>query len=107
MGTIGEKRQRIRIEQQVSTADDQGGATITWALRCVVWAHERPLSGREAMQAAQLTAVLSSVWEIWFRDDISVTDRILYKTRVVDIEAVVDPTGTRDELALTGVEVQA
>jgi len=55
----------------------QGGHTITRALRAVVNAHERPLTGAEALRAAQVTAVLTSVWEIWFRSDIAVKDRIL------------------------------
>lgn len=107
MGTIGEKQKRIRIEQPVQVADGQGGHTTSWALRCVVDAHERPLTGREALLAAQVTAVLSSVWEIWYREDISVRDRIRFKARIVEIESVVDPDDTRDELHLTCSEVQA
>jgi len=107
MGTTGSKEKRIRIEQLVLTPNDQGGDTETWALRAVVDAHERPLTGREALLAAQVTAVLSSVWELWFRDDISVKDRLIFRTRTVEIESVIDPTDTRDELHLFCSEVQA
>jgi SPP1 family predicted phage head-tail adaptor len=107
MGTIGEKRKRVRIEQAIQVTDGQGGRTTTYALRAVVQAHERPLTGTEALRAAQVTAVLSSVWEIWFRDDISVKDRLRYRSRVVEIESYVDPTDTRDELHLFCSEVQA
>jgi len=107
MGTVGEKRQRIRIEKQVPVADGQGGHSMTWALRVALWAHERQLSGAEALQAAQVTAVLSSVWEIWFRTDLSVKDRIVVGTRVIQIEAIRDPTDTRVELHLLCSEVQA
>jgi SPP1 family predicted phage head-tail adaptor len=106
MGTTGSKEKRIRIEQAVQTADGHGGHTTTASLRAVVYAHERSLTGREALQAAQVSAVLSSVWEIWFRSDISVKDRIRYKTRVIEIEAVIDPTDTREELHLFCSEVQ-
>ena len=104
--TIGNKQKRVRIEQQVSVADGQGGHTIAYAVRAVVWAHERPLSGKEALYAAQLTAVLSSVWEIWFRTDINIKDRIRYKNRVLEIESYIDPTDKRDELYLFCSEVQ-
>jgi len=107
MGTVGEKRKRIRIEKAVSVADGQGGHTNTYAVRAVVYAHERPLNGNEALLAAQVTAVLSSVWEIWFREDVSVKDRIRYKARVLEIESYVDPTDERKELHLTCSEVQA
>ena len=107
MGTIGEKRTQIRIEKPVQTADGQGGHATTYALRAVVAAHERPLTGREALLAAQVTAVLSSVWEIWWRDDVSVKDRIRVGTRTIEIESIVDPTNRRDELHLVCSEVQA
>jgi len=107
MGTVGSKQKRIRIEKQVAVTDGQGGHTISYAVRCVVDAHERPLNGTEALRAAQVTAVLSSVWEIWYRDDISVKDRIRFKSRIVDIESFVDPTDTREELHLFCSEVQA
>lgn len=107
MGTVGSKAKRIRIEQQVSTPDGQGGHTITYALRGVVAAHERPLTGKEMLAAAKLTAVLSSVWEIWYRTDISAKDRIRYQARVLEIESYQDPTDTRDELYLFCSEVQA
>ncbi len=107
MGTVGSKEKRIRIETPVAVSDGQGGHAITWALKAVVWAHERALTGAEALRAAQVTAVLSSVWEIWFRDDLSVKDRIRFKARIVEIQSWVDPTDTREELHLTCSEVQA
>lgn len=107
MGTVGEKRKRIRIDQKVLVSDGQGGKTTTWALRAVVQAHERPLTGTEALRAAQVTAVLSSVWEIWFRTDLSVTDRIRYQARVLQIESFLDPTDERKELHVFCSEVQA
>jgi SPP1 family predicted phage head-tail adaptor len=107
MGTIGSKRTRIQIERAVLTTDAQGGRATTWTPRCVVWAHERPLTGREALQAGQVTAVVSSVWEIWYRTDVSVKDRITVGTRTMAIAAVIDPTDTRKELHLAVSEVQA
>jgi len=107
MSTIGQKRTRVRIEKAVEVSDGQGGKTKTYALRCVVAAHERPLTGTEALRAAQVTAVLSSVWEIWWRSDLSVKDRIRVGARVVEIESFYDPTDTRDELFLVCSEVQA
>ena len=107
MGDIGSKQKRITIQKPTLTTDSQGGKTRTWSTRCTVWAHERPLSGREAIQASAVTASLTSVWEIWYRSDISVKDRIVFGSRTVEIAAVVDPTDTRAELHLYGSEVQA
>jgi len=107
MGSVGSKQKRIRIEKQVPASDGQGGHTITYALRAVVDAHERPLTGAEAIRASQVTAVLSSVWEIWYRDDLSVKDRIRFKARTLEIEAFTDPLDERAELFLYCSEVQA
>ncbi len=104
---IGRLNQKIRIERPVHVADGQGGHTTTWSVRAVVWALVEPLTGREALQAAQVTAVLSTAVTIWFRDDISVTDRILLRDRTIQIESYQDPDGRRDELRLLCSEVQA
>jgi len=109
MGTIGSKQKQVRLERPNLIPDGQGGqkpGVPPYLLRAVVWAHERPLTGREAIRAEQLTAVLASVWEIWFREDISVKDRIHYKGRVAEIESFIDPTDERDELYLFCSEVQ-
>ncbi len=103
---IAPKNTRARIEQRVETADGQGGHSVTYALRAVVDARARPLTGREALLAAQVTAVLSSVWEIWYRSDISVKDRIVIGTRTVEIESYYDPDETKRELYLVCSEVQ-
>jgi SPP1 family predicted phage head-tail adaptor len=107
MGTIGQKNQLVTIQKVTLAHDSQGGHTETWSTRARVWARERMLTGREAMQAAQVTAVLSSVWEVWFRTDISVKDRIVVGNRVLQIESVVDPTSRRAELWLGCSEVQS
>jgi len=106
MSTIGEKRQRIRIEQAVQVSDGQGGRTTSYALRVVVNAHERPLSGAEAQRLGQLTATLASVWEIWWRSDIRVTDRIRVGTRVLEIASYQDPADDHEQLYLYCSEVQ-
>lgn len=107
MGTIGQKQKRVTIQKPTAAPDGQGGQTVTWSTRCTVWAHERPLTGRESLAAAQVTAVLSSVWEIHYRTDISVKDRIVYGSRTLQIESFIDPTDTRAELHLMCSEVQA
>jgi SPP1 family predicted phage head-tail adaptor len=107
MSSSGQKQKRVTIQQATRSVDSQGGSAVTWSTRCVVWAHERALNGREALAAQQVTAVLSSVWEVHYRTDISVKDRIVFEGRTLQIEAVIDPTDTRRELFLTCAEVQA
>lgn len=107
MSSSGQKQKLVTIQKATRSSDGQGGFTTSWSTRCTVWAHERQLSGREALAAQQVTAVLSSVFEINYRQDVSVKDRLIYGTRTVQIEAVIDPTDTRRELWLTCSETQA
>jgi SPP1 family predicted phage head-tail adaptor len=104
--SAGNKAKRIRIEKATMVADSHGTLQPAWSLRCTVWAHERAMSGKEAIAAQQVTAVLSSVWEIWYRTDVSVKDRIRCGSRVLQIESVIDPSDTRKELYLTCSETQ-
>lgn len=104
---IGQLNQRVRIEKQVLTPDGHGGNTVTYALRCVVAALVEPLTSREALQAAQTTAVLSTGVTIWYRNDISSKDRIRIGSRVLEVESYQDPDGSRDELRLMCSEVQS
>jgi len=105
--SIGAKRNRIRIEQATLTSDGHGGSTVAWSPRCVVWAHERPLTGRESLAAQQVTATLSTVFEIWYRTGLSVKDRVKLGARTCEIESIVDPKDDRKELHLACSEVSA
>lgn len=107
MTEIGRLNQRVRIEQPVLAADGQGGHTTTWSLLAVVWALVEPLTGKEALLASQVTAVLSTAVTIWYRSDLSVKDRILLGTRTLEIASYQDPDGRKDELRLLCSEVQA
>jgi SPP1 family predicted phage head-tail adaptor len=107
MGSIGSKQNRVTIQRAVQTADSHGGSSTAWSTFVTVWAHERPLSGREAMQAQQVTATLNSVLEIHHRTGLSVKDRVLHGARTLEIEAIVDPTDTRKELHLFVSEAQS
>ena len=104
---IGRRNQRIRIEQPTLTSDGQGGNTKAWSVLAVTWALVEPLTQREAMQAAQVTAVLSTAITIIFRSDLSVKDRIRIGARTLQIESYQDQDGRKDELRLLCSEVQA
>jgi SPP1 family predicted phage head-tail adaptor len=103
--SIGAKQKHVTIQKATAVPDGHGGHTTTWSTRCTVWAHERPLSGTEALRAQQVTAVLSSVFEVWFRLDLSVKDRVIVGTRTCEIESILDPKDDRKELYLFTSEV--
>jgi len=114
-GTIGEKRERVRIEQPVLTSDGQGGHTQSWALLKVVNAEIVPLGYRDALRAAQITSELALAITIWWTQParldstrgISVKDRVRWGSRTLQVESVQNPDGRRVELRLLCSEVQA
>jgi SPP1 family predicted phage head-tail adaptor len=72
-----------------------------------VWALIEPLSEREALQAAQKTAVLSTAVTIVYRADISVKNRVRIGARVLQVESYQDLDGKKDELRMLCSEAQA
>ncbi len=106
--TIGQLTKRIRIEKQIKSDDSHGTNNAkAYQIRAVVWASIEPLSEREALQAASVTSALRSAITIWYRGDISITDRILLGSRTFQIESYQDPTGQQVQLRLVCVERQS
>lgn len=107
MTQIGQLNTRVTIQQPTFVADSHGGRSVTWHALVTVWAKVAPITGREALLAQQMTAVLSTTVTIWFRDDITATQRVVVGTRTLQIESYQDPTGRGSELLLLCSEVQA
>ena len=104
---IGKLNQFVTLQKPTFVKDAHGGHVTTWSTRADVWAQR--VSGQEGAEfigAGQLTAALPSVWRIWFRTDVSVKDRLVVGTDQLQIESVQDPTGLREELILSCVQVQ-
>jgi SPP1 family predicted phage head-tail adaptor len=91
MPPIGALRERITIQRKVATSDGQGGHPVTWAVRAVVSAALEALTGREAILAQQITATFTRAFVIRYRTDVSVTDRIVWAGRTLQIDSAVDP----------------
>ncbi len=105
---IGELRQRITIQSLTPGSDGQGGTTRTpGTLVANLPASVLPVSGDEAIQSGQLTATLRTRVTIRWRSDLSVTQRITWGSRTLEIGAIQDPDGRRAKLELLCSEVQA
>lgn len=108
---IGSMRTRLRIDQAVATTDSQGGRSVTYTPRCEVWGKVEVTQarGREDLTVAQIMSQLLTTITIWWRDDVSVTDRVVLTNpdRTLEIQNCIDPDGMRDYLRLLCAEVQA
>jgi SPP1 family predicted phage head-tail adaptor len=108
----GQLRDRITIQSRTRVSDGQGGADATPA---TVVANEPaqvlPIgalasAGREGVQASAMTAVLTDIVRLRYRSDVSVTDRVVFGSRTLEVQSVQDPDGRQRELQLLCSEVQ-
>lgn len=88
--TIGDLRQRIRLEQVVRLGDGGGGASESWSLVAVLWAAILPLGGGESVNADGLEGRVTH--EIWIRYRRAVVPemRFVRGARVFEILSVID-----------------
>ncbi len=78
--------------QQIGTAQDASGQVVdSWSTVATRWASIEPLSGREYFAARQFQAQVNIRVRLRYLAGIVAKMRILYETRVFDIEAVIDP----------------
>ncbi|MHB1652343.1 MAG: phage head closure protein [Desulfitobacteriaceae bacterium] len=103
----GKLRHRVTIQQNTPTQDDEGVMADNWVDLASVWAMIEPLQGRELLTAQAITAEITTRIRIRYRDGITSEMRILYGTRVFDIQAPIDPEEKHQELQLMCREVMA
>jgi SPP1 family predicted phage head-tail adaptor len=103
----GRLRNRVTIQYQVTAPDSYNEEIVTWTELDQVWADIRPTSPRERMinSADQLQATVDHTIIIRWRSDITAKQRIVFGSRIFDVEGYADRTGKRHELQLSCREV--
>lgn len=104
---VGRLRSRVVIQELVHGVDSLGAPTESYRDVAEVWAAIRAQGGSEDMEPEHPTAQLSYQVTIRWRDDVTPRHRLLYGTRVLNIQSVVDPNETRKMLLLQCREVVA
>jgi SPP1 family predicted phage head-tail adaptor len=92
---IGKLRHRLTLEAPSRTADDGGGAVVTWAVIAEIWGAIEVAAGGERVTADRLTGTTQPVVTIRYRADVTAATRFLSGDRTLLIRAVLDPDGTR------------
>ena len=59
MVTIGRFTERLAFARNTVTVDAQGGRGSAWATFATIWGRVMPLTGRESMQAASVSSLVS------------------------------------------------
>lgn len=86
----GKLRQRVNIQAVTQTRNPDGGIVETWATTDTVWAQVLPLFGREFFTSRQATAAVTHRVLLRNYTGLTVANRILYDSRILNIASVVD-----------------
>jgi SPP1 family predicted phage head-tail adaptor len=88
----GKLRHRITIQRpEGETQDPVTGEMVPgWEPVATVWADKRPSSAREFKQSQAGQSEITGEFQIWYRDDVDATMRILYRGKVFNIEGVLE-----------------
>lgn len=97
---IGKLRHRVTIQERTVEKDDVGQAIETWDTFDTVWASVEPLRGREYFAAAQANAQVTHKVTIRYLDGVLPTMRVLFGSRVLTIDAILNTEERNREMVL-------
>lgn len=101
----GQLRTQMVLEDPVETPDGQGGFSVAWTERAIVWAALEPAGGRAELFADR--AAVLSTHRIWLRhrEDVRPGQRLRRDTRTYRIDQAEDADGTRRYLTVRATEM--
>ncbi len=100
----GQLRHRVKLQSATETQDSYGAIVQTWADVATVWASIEARTGRETFTAAQVYATADHIITIRYRSGVTAKMRIVYGSRVFDIQGAVDPDGRKRTLMIYAKE---
>ena len=100
----GSLRDRVGIQRRTTSRDAAGAVLIAWETYATVWAAVEPLSGREAVAMKEVHASANVRVTLRWRKDLRAQDRLLFVTRVFEINGITDVGGRQRWLELACTE---
>lgn len=98
---VGRLNRRVELQQQEPEFDALGRQVRKqWVTIAKLWAEVRDTSGSEAEQAKQISAGASVVVVIRGRGGMNTQQRFLFRGRVLEIKAIVDPDNSGREFTV-------
>jgi len=98
-------RHQVTIQTRTDIRDGKGTAVETWSDVTTVWGSIEPLQGKEYYDAHRENADITHRARIRYRPGVTRENRLLYGSRIFDIEAVLNPDERNRELTLLCREV--
>ena len=84
----GALRHRITIQSNTDAYDDYGDLSNTWNAGDEIWASVNPISGKEEDLGSELVGVVTHFIKVRYKASVSVANRIVFDSRVFQIESV-------------------
>ncbi len=104
LGTLRERVQLLRKDQTIGSA---GGHNSTLTPLATVWARVRSLAGSPAEVSDGRASKVSHTVVIRYRADISPGDRIVYRSRMLEILSAEDMNGRKAYLSCRCAETRS
>jgi SPP1 family predicted phage head-tail adaptor len=96
----GRLDKRVTIQSQASTRNAIGEPVKSWSDFATVWAGVEPLQGREFWAQQQVQSAVTIRVRIRSLAGVTPAMRITFGSRVLNIEAVIDPRERGEEMQL-------
>lgn len=103
MIAAGKLNKRITIEQSAAGSPSQdayGEPSVSWITFKEVWAEIGPIQGREFWARQQVQSEVTVRVRIRYLQGVTSAMRVVYGTRILSIENVIDPREGHEELQL-------
>jgi SPP1 family predicted phage head-tail adaptor len=100
----GRLRHRITLQEERPTRDSYKAEVLGWVDVATVWAAVEPLRGREYFSAQQVNSEVSHRVTIRYRSGVTSAMRVLFGSRVLQIDGVINVNEQNRELQLMCIE---
>ena len=109
--TSGARNTPVEFQQNTPTTDTAGQSVASWVTRFKRWVALIPRGGSERWLFEQVRAEIDHIlhcdWDATLSEISPATWRIKYGSRLMNIDAIFDPDGTRKTLRIFATEVVA
>lgn len=103
----GRLDRQVELRHVVLTRNSTTGEEVeAYSTYATVWAGKRDIRGREFFAAQQVNSEVSTVWQIRYRDDVRMTDRLVIDGLDYNVVSIGE-IGRREGLEIMATAVRA
>ena len=100
MAAAGKRRNLVKLQKAIVTTDEYGDGLTTYQTIATAWVSIKSLSGRELINAQQVSSEVTHEITAFFNQQISPRDRVLFGSREFNIESKANPDQREKDMVL-------